>query len=100
MEVLIESFDAEVSNNLKREIKRKIQNTARIFKRALCCDITLFKENNSEQNGYCIEAKIVVPGNVLFAKERAESFESALDKLIVDMKHQLLKYKEKLEEVR
>jgi hypothetical protein len=31
---------------------------------------------------------------------KAESFELALDKLIPDMKHQLVRYKEKLEEVR
>lgn len=100
MEVLIESFDAEVSNNLKREVKRKIQNAGRIYKRALSCDVTLFKQNNDEQNNYCIEAKIVVPHNVLFAKEKAENFKLALDKLIADIKHQLLKYKERLEEVR
>lgn len=100
MEVLIQSFNGDVSNNLKREIKRKLQSSARIYERAVCCDVALLKENNDKYNDYCIEAKIVVPGNVLFAKERAESFESALDKLITDLKHQLLKHKEKLEEVR
>ena len=100
MELSIESFDSEVSNSFKKEIEKKFQNVARIYKRALRCDVTLLKENNSKQNNYCMEAKMVVPGNVLFAKERAESFELAFEKLITNIKHQLLKYKEQLEEVR
>jgi putative sigma-54 modulation protein len=100
MEVLIKSFDEEVSDNLKREIKKKFKSAERIYQRTVSCDITLFKEDNNDENDYCIEAKMVVPGNILFAKEKAESFESALDKLIPDIKHQLIRYKEKLEEVR
>jgi putative sigma-54 modulation protein len=100
MEILIKSLNGDFSNNLKGEINRKFQSTARIYKRAVSCDVILLKENNDKCDDYCIEAKIVVPGNVLFAKERAENFESALDKLITDVKHQLLKYKEQLEEVR
>jgi putative sigma-54 modulation protein len=100
MEIHIQSFNGDVSNNFKKVIKKKFQSAARIYKRAVCCDVALLKENNDKYNDYCIEAKIVVPGNVLFAKESAENFESALDKLITDVKHQLLKYKEKLEEVR
>jgi putative sigma-54 modulation protein len=100
MELLIESLDTEVSNSFKKEIEKKFQNAARIYKRVLSCNVTLFKENYSNQNNHCIEAKMVVPGNVLFAKERAESFQSALDQLITNIKHQLLKYKEQLEEVR
>ena len=100
MDVLIESRDIEVSNSLRKEIEKKFQSAGKIYNRAASCDITIFKENDTEQNNYCIEAKIVVPRNVLFAREKAESFESALDKLVTDLKHQPLKYKEKLEEVR
>ncbi len=100
MEVLIQSLDADVSNNFKKEIRKKIQSAGRIFSRVISVDIKLFKENNDEQNDYCMEAKIIVPQNVLFAKERAESFEAALNNLLDSIKHQLVKYKEKLEEVR
>lgn len=100
MEVLIQSLDADVSNNFKKEIRKKIQSAGRIFSRVISVDIKLFKENNDEQNNYCMEAKIIVPQNVLFAKERAESFEAALNNLLDSIKHQLVKYKEKLEEVR
>lgn len=100
MEVLIQSLDADVSNNFKKEIRKKIQSAGRIFSRVISVDIKLFKENNDEQNDYCMEAKIIVPQNVLFAKERAESFKAALNNLLDSIKHQLVKYKEKLEEVR
>jgi ribosome-associated translation inhibitor RaiA len=47
-----------------------------------------------------MEAKMEVPGRLLFASDKDETFEMALDKVIHDLEHQLRRYKEELDERR
>ena len=47
-----------------------------------------------------VEAKMEVPKEILFASEKDETFEMALDKVIHDLEHQLRRYKEELEDQR
>ena len=67
--------------------------------RIVSCDVLLKKEENDKQLKYIVEARLNVPGKSLFATERAETFEIALDKLIDDVIHQLRRYKEHMAEV-
>ena len=60
--------------------------------------LQLFIKNKKEQSQYkIVEIKINVPGNDLFVKEQAESFEIALDRTVNVMKKLLIRHKEKLQ---
>lgn len=69
-----------------------------MYDRIINCDVVLKKENDDRQEFYTAEAKLLVPKELLFATEKAEAFEIALDKLINDLEHQLRRHKEELEE--
>jgi len=70
-----------------------------MFDRIVSCDVLLKKEENDKQQKYIVEAQLNVPGKSLFAIERAETFEIALDKLNDDVIHQLGRYREHLVEI-
>ena len=99
MEITVKSPYVNISNHLQQQIIRKFKHVGKQYQRAITCDITVLKENNDAQRTHCIEAKLLVPGDVLFCKESAETFEGALNKASMAMKHQLEKHKEKFEKV-
>lgn len=100
MRLQIESPHFEVSEKIIGLVENKFDHLGRMYNRINHCDIALRKEKNDLQNSFCIEAKIEVPGSILFAIERDKNFESALKKIIEDLDRQLNKYKEKLEAFR
>ena len=100
MDISIEAPHIELSNRLKREIKTKLSHLIKMYDRIITCEVVLKKEKDNEQKNFHIEAKLLIPGGFLFAAEKAESFETALDNLTENIKRQLHRHKEKLEQAR
>lgn len=100
MNITIESPHVRVSQETIRTIDSKLSNLLRKYGRTVMCDVLLRKENNDDQKNFHIGIKLSVPGASLFAEENEQSFEAAFDKIIEDLKRQLQKHKERLEEVR
>ena len=94
MNIAISSPHLKISETLEHQIKTKFTNLSKMNERMISCNILLKKEENSKQQKYMMEAKLNAPGKSLFAAERAETFEIALDKLIDDIKHQLRRHKD------
>ncbi|HEX5153391.1 MAG TPA: ribosome-associated translation inhibitor RaiA [Parafilimonas sp.] len=100
MQITIESPHIDISIRLRRQIKRKLEALNKIYERIITCDIILRQQSSYNQNRFNIEAKLSVPKGSLFAKERAENFSIALARLSDNIKRQLIKHKEKMEEIR
>lgn len=100
MQIQIESPHIEENNELTNLIRSKFEHLGKRYERINRCDVVLRIEKNDKQKSFFIEAKMEVPRRILFASEKAESFERALDRVIVDLEHQLNQYKEEIEEVR
>jgi putative sigma-54 modulation protein len=100
MNITIESPHVRVSQETIRKIDTKLSSLLRKYGQIVMCDVLLRKENNDDQKNFHIGIKLSVPGASLFAEENEQSFEAAFDKLIEDLKGQLQKHKERLEEVR
>lgn len=83
-----------------QEIESGFFRLSKMYGRIHRCDVVLKREKSTREKGCSIEAKLEVPGAVLFAMEKQASFESALGNLIEDLEHQLRKYKEEAEERR
>ena len=96
----MESPHISISPELKESIQTKLSHVIRMYERPVNCEVVLRKEKDEEQKYFHIEVKLQVPGGSLFATEKAESFEIALDKLTGSIRRQLQKHKEKLEEAR
>jgi ribosomal subunit interface protein len=99
MEITIESPQIFVSLKFRDKIKIKLMHATRMYNRIVSCEVLLKKEKNDDKKDFFIEAKILVPKNLLFASGKAESFETALDKLTTNIKHQLYRHKERLQEM-
>lgn len=100
MKITIESPHIRVSAETIQAIETKLLHLMKKYDRTVICEVVLRKEKNDEQKNFHLEAKLQVPKGVLFAEEKAENFETALDKLIEDIKRQLQKHKERFEEIR
>ena len=95
MEITIQTPDIHVTQKIKNKISRKLENVCKLYDRITACEVTLLEEKNEEQMNCCIEIRILVPGQALFTRQRGPTFESALSKTALAMKHQLQKYKER-----
>ena len=100
MQITIESPHVNVSNRLQRQIKRKLEDLNKIYDRVITCNVILRQQTNDNPDSFNIEAKLLVPKGSLFAEERAENFSTGLNRLSDNLKRQLIKHKEKLEEIR
>jgi putative sigma-54 modulation protein len=100
MDITIEAPHVELSRRLKKEIDTKISQLGRMHEHIISCEVVLKNEKDVEQQNFHIEAKLLTPKTFLFAEEKAENFKTALDKLIENLKRQLHRHKEKLEDVR
>ena len=57
-------------------------------------------EKAANQTNCIVEARLTVPGKTIFTKEKAETFETALSKVIYEIRQHLAGYKGQLHEVR
>ena len=91
----------EKDEALEKLVRTRVEHVGERFSRIMHCDVVLRREKSDIQKNFFVEAKLEVPKRVmLFASDRAETFELALDKVIRDLEHQLRRYKEELEESR
>ncbi|MEK6782586.1 MAG: ribosome-associated translation inhibitor RaiA [Bacteroidota bacterium] len=80
----------------QRAVEEKFERFDKLFDRIERCNILLKKERNEKRDNFLVEATLVVPGNDLFAKELAESFEVAAEKVCQNLESQIKKHKAKL----
>lgn len=101
MQLHIESPHFEPDEKLMELVRNRFEHLGKRYNRIGNCSVVLRKEKSNILKCSFIEAKMEVPKSViLFASEKEESFEVALDKVIDDLAHQLNRFKEELEENR
>ena len=100
MQIQIESPHVEPNEELLNLINSKIAHLGKMYDRTTHCNVVLRKEKDNGQKSAFIEVRMEVPKGTLFASEKDETFESALEKVIQDLEHQLRRHKEEMEERR
>ncbi len=98
MKLQIESPHVEPDKKLVKLVRSKFEHLGKKYDRINRCDVLLRKEKSDVQKIFSIEVKMEVPGTMLFASDKAETFELALDKVIHDLEHQLRRFKEEIQE--
>lgn len=96
MKTIIQSPHVKISEKMESIIKHKLERLGKIFDRIELCNIVLKKEKNGKGDDFIVEAKLSVPGNDLFAKDQAETYEIAAEKVCVNLESQIRKHKAKL----
>ncbi len=86
-------FDADPK--LLDFIQKKVDKLETFYDRMVDGEVFL-RVNNEGIENKTIEIKLNLPGNQIFAKEEAKSFEEATDLATEALRRQILKYKDKL----
>lgn len=96
MKVDISSLHFKADVKLEEFIRDKVQKFPTLFDGVLGCEVTLRLDGASNNENKIAEIRVMIPGNDLFAKKQAKSFEEAIDNTVEALKRQLKKHKEKL----
>lgn len=96
MEVTISSIHFKADVKLEDFIREKTAKLANLFDGVIGCDVTLKLDAATNNENKIAEIRLVIPGNDLFAKKQAKTFEEAVDNSVDALKRQVKKYKQKL----
>ena len=96
MKVSISSLHFKADSKLEDFIQEKVSKFPAIFDGVLGCDVTLRLDTATNNENKIAEIRVVIPGNDLFAKKQAKTFEEAVDNVVDALKRQIKRRKEKL----
>ena len=96
MRVQTEAIHFSADVRLLDSIEKKMTKLENFFDRIIEARVILKLENSGQIRDKIAEIKIHLPNGIIFIKETSKTFEAALDKALVALKRQLVKYKEKV----
>jgi putative sigma-54 modulation protein len=96
MKVSISSLHFKADVKLEEFIKEKVSKFPTLFDGVLGCDVVLKLDTSSNNENKIAEIRVIIPGNDLFAKKQAKTFEEAVDNSVDALKRQVKRRKEKL----
>ena len=95
MKLQIHSIRFDADDKLIEVIKKKLNKLETFYDRIIDGEVFLKIENDESRINKIIEIKLNIPGDQLFAKERARSFEIGVDEATEALRRQIKKFKEK-----
>lgn len=95
MKLQIHSIRFDADEKLIDLIKKKLNKLEKFYDRIIDGEVLLKIENDESRINKIIEIKLNIPGDQLFAKERARSFEIGADEATEALRRQIKKFKEK-----
>lgn len=95
MKLQIHSIRFDADEKLIDLIKKKLNKLETFYDRIIDGEVFLKIENDESRVNKIIEIKLNIPGDQLFAKERARSFEIGADEATEALRRQIKKFKEK-----
>jgi putative sigma-54 modulation protein len=95
MKLKVQSIHFDADRKLVDFIQKKVDKLETFFDRMVDGEVFLRLNNEGVENK-TVEIKLNLPGNQLFAAEKARSFEAATDQATEALKNQLKKFKTKV----
>ena len=77
MDIIIQSLGFTAGEGLETFVHEKLEKFDQ-ESRIIRANVTLFIGSDGNPNKYCCEIRLEVPGNDLFVKKNADSFEKAI----------------------
>ena len=94
VQLKIQSPQITIDEKLNDYILARIEKAGKVFNRIERCEMTLRAEEDDRKNDCFVEAKLFVPGAVLFASDKKSSFRQAVQIVFDEIQGQLTAYKE------
>ena len=99
MNIKIQSVNFNINDNLSSFVNDKVGKLEQYFDSIISSEVYLKLENSTEVENKISEIKVLIPGNEIFVKKKAKSFEEATDLAVDALKKQINKHKEKIKGV-
>lgn len=96
MKVLISSLHFKADVKLESFIREKVSKVSSLFDGVISSEVILKVDQSSTNDNKIAEIRINIPGNDLFAKKQAKTFEEAIDSASDALKKQITRHKEKV----
>lgn len=96
MKLQVQSLHFDADGKLIDFIQKKLDKLETFYDKIIGAEVILRLEKDDGKENKIVEAKLSIPGNDLFAKEKAKSFEAATDEVYEALRRQLHKYKDKI----
>lgn len=100
MRLQMSSLKFDADEKLLDFVQTRADKLETYFDKIIDGEVNMHLDRNSEKGNKIVEMKINIPGNSLFAKEQAPSFEAAADEAVESLRRQLRKHKGKIQEKR
>ncbi|PRD56214.1 ribosome hibernation-promoting factor, HPF/YfiA family [Sphingobacterium gobiense] len=95
MNITVQSIKFDADQKLVEFIKRKTVKLEQFLDNIIESVCYLRLENVDDEANKVVELKMNIPGNQLFAKAQAKSFEEATDLVVESLRRQINKHKTK-----
>lgn len=95
MDIKISSVHFDADKKLVEFINKKVSKLVKFYEEIIGAEVVLKLENTQELENKISEIKLSIPGNDLFAKKQAKTFEEATDEAIDALRVQIDKRKGK-----
>ncbi len=96
MDLIISSLHFKADAKLEAFIREKTAKLSPLYDGVMGCEVVLRIDGASDNSNKTAEIKLIIPGNDLFSKRQAKSFEEAVDNAVDALRRQLRKHKEKV----
>ena len=100
IQLSIQSPGMVVDDKLENYLVSHIEKLGKTFSRIKKCELLLREEKNGKKMNCMAEAKLFVPGHILFARSQEDNFKIASKNVFEELRDQLLKVKEKFADKR
>ncbi|MBP6385597.1 MAG: ribosome-associated translation inhibitor RaiA [Pseudarcicella sp.] len=100
MKLQVHSVHFDADNKLLEFIQAKLNKLDTFYDKITVGEVflRLDKGESSKTKNKLLEVKISLPGMILFVKQKAKTFEEAVDNAIEALKIQIKKFKQKLKD--
>jgi len=96
MKITISSLHFKADVKLENFVREKVTKVSNLFDGVIGSDVTLKLDQSSTNENKIAEIRIQIPGNDLFAKKQAKSFEEAVDNAVDALRKQITRHKQKV----
>jgi len=94
MDIIIRSPGVQLNDRTHIGIQQQLEKIDHLLPGMIICEVLVTKEKNSKARPCVVQAKVVMPGNDLFAKENGRNYLHAARLLARDLENQIRKIKE------
>jgi putative sigma-54 modulation protein len=95
MKVHTKAVQFKADQKLIDFIDQKLGKLERFYDRIIQADVTLKLENSGQVRDKVAEVRVMLPGEMLVAKDSKKTFEASVEGVVQNLKRQLKRYKEK-----